>query len=187
MTEQRGRDERLAGQRGGPFPLGEVDERPRPGPLPPQQGEGDGGGGVHAPDRIAVRDPRLERLVLAVVSGQRCQSAHQLDDRAEPDEIAIRPALPEGGHGNEDDVGPHRPQLVEPEAKFVEDVGPVVLDDDVAMRDQPEEGVAAALVGQVEDQRLLVAVVLVEVEGAVPRIGHAGLGHQRADVVPRPG
>ena len=33
----------------------------------------------------------------------------------------------------------------------------------------------AALVGQVEDERLLVAVVLVEVEGAVPRVGDAGL------------
>ncbi|MCL6645122.1 MAG: hypothetical protein K6U88_09150 [Dehalococcoidia bacterium] len=140
-----------------------------------------------AGDVVAVGDAGFEGDAVVAVAGHRGEAAHLLDNRAEADVAALGAGLPVAGHGDEDDVGPGLAEDIVAEPEVIEDVGAVVLDDDVAVRDEAEEGFAAERVSEVEGKGLLVAVVVVEVVGGVPGLVDTGQGDEGADVVPGPG
>ena len=74
--------------------------------------------------------------------------------------------------GGEDDLRIAFAQRLEPELHSLENIGPVVLEDDVAAFDHLEEEVAPGLHGQVDRDAFLPGVVLREVGGHAVDAGH---------------
>ena len=132
-----------AGHLGRHLELGEVDDGALAGLAALDQAERDGAHGGQAGDGIAVGDAGLLRR-LGVVAGQRHQPGHHLDDRAVADVVAVGADLAEAGHadrGSGRAWPPARTSVAQ--AEVVHHVGPVVLDDDVAVGDEAQEHVPA--------------------------------------------
>ena len=72
--------------------------------------------------------------------------------------------------GDHDDVGLDAAQVLVFESEVRDDAGSEVLGEDIADRDEVSQRLAGALLGQVQGEALLVAVLFVEVDRPVPEL-----------------
>ena len=145
------------------------------GALAPHEAERDGRRRHRAAGGVAVAGTALLGWA-AGVPLERDEPAHLLDGRAEAHAARLRSVVTEGGHLHEDDAGVERAQRVVPQAQPLGDAHAPVLDDHICVGDEPLEGAHPLGVAQVEDEATFVAVVFVEVGGAVVRARVVGAG-----------
>ena len=127
---------------------------------------------------------------LAGNAGDGHEAAHALGDLVDAGPVAVRPALPEAGDAAVDEARVDGAQALVVDAQPPLDVRPVVLHHDVGVLGQPLEDGHALRIAEVQRQRLLAAVQVLEVEPvavaahavAVAPAGHLDLDGARAPV-----
>ena len=144
---------------------------PRPG-RPRRCGRGAPARAAARPARAARRWDRRRSTARAAAGRARPVShvrpGRVLDHEGERGLVAPRPVEPEAGHPHHDEVGLDLAQRLVVEPGVVEHPGRVVLDDDVARRDEPAHEVDAPRVAEVDRQALLVRVERGEDRAALP-------------------
>src|SRR5205085_315086 len=109
----------------------------------------------HPGKRIAERDvdPR-RRLVRKAVDV--AHPAHRFGDGGETGALGVRAGLPVAGDARDHEPRVDLPEALRPEVPLLERAGTEVLDEDVAVLDQLEQQLLAALDTQIERAALLV-------------------------------
>src|SRR5256885_4838026 len=101
----------------------------------------------------------------------RHEAAHALRDLVEARPVAVRPVLPEAGYAREDDARVDLRERLVIDAQAELHIGTIVLDDDVGGLRELHEDCHTLLRLQVEGDRALVAVQVLEIR-AVARAAH---------------
>ena len=139
-----------------------------PGPVPVMQGDQHADGEIETGGQIGHGNPGARRLG-ARQAGDAHQAAHPLGDLVDAAPVGVRAVLAEAGDRSVDQARVPGVHGVEVEAQAVLDRGAHVLDQHVGGVDQAHQHVAALRRLQVQGQRPLVAVQVLEV-GAVPAV-----------------
>ena len=105
---------------------------------------------------VTQRDAAARRRLVGI-TGDVTDSAHRLADRAEAGPRGVGTVLAESGDPGDDQPRVDLPQLLRAESPAFERPGPEVLQQDVALGDEPAHHVLAFRHSQVAGDRLLVA------------------------------
>jgi hypothetical protein len=133
----------------------QIDALAAAGALALEQGAGERKGGHRAGRVIDRRRAELDRVDLRR-SGRRHQPGRRLDHVIIGGLPAARPVPAERRDRAVDEARIDRRHRLPTEPQRIESAGTIILDHDVALRDQPLQDRAAGLVLQIESQRALV-------------------------------
>ena len=125
--------------------------------LAAEQRARDGERAEQCPCEVGHRQAHARRSS-ARLAGDGHRAAHRLQRQIEGRPVAIRPVLPVGRDGADDDSLIERPELRVREAHALHDPRPEVLPDDVGLTHEVVEDFAAPVAREIERQRLLVPV-----------------------------
>ena len=135
----------------------QVDELALAGSLAVMQGGQDGAAGVHAGHEIGDCDADLHGLA-AGLAGHAHDPAHALDQKVVARPLGEGAGLAEPGDRTIDQAGVLAGQVVVGEPVLLQAAGLEVLDQHVAMADQPPGQGGALRLGDIQAERALVAV-----------------------------
>ncbi len=128
--------------------------------------------------RVTERNRGAHRIPVAVAR-EGAEARHRLDDLAERDVVTVRPTVAEARHRDHHQPRVDRGEGLVGQPEVTHDPPAEVLDHDIGPRHQFLQHLAAALEPQVERDRPLVTVDLVEPAANVPRVGRGRLVARR--------
>jgi hypothetical protein len=131
---------------------------------------------------LASRMPADPDRPLARQAGDRHQASHALGDLVDPGAALIGPVLAEAGNAAVDDARVDLLHRLVVDAEPVLDRGLEVLDDDIGLCRQFHEDFEPLLAFQVEGDRALVAVQVLEVGAVAAAAGRVGMLAGRLDL-----